>query len=284
LTPIITQFQCGLLKNNLIFYFDINMKKITIYTMSFLFAGLFACEKNLIEANQQWEFSNPNNTNLKVVNAYTSNVPAPLPAVGTSSTFFIFQNSNKLNGNALGAAGSWPGPATYANITPGTTNFNFLLSRRIVNDYLAPIKGDTAFRGNLTMDAGKFYTVFMMGESPTQSLYLVEDKIQNPKEDFYAVRFANLVVSATPKPVDVFSRRENRKIANNLTYKSITDFTEIAVPKTIASDTLDVMDAGTTKILYSLNSFVPTSRRIYTFYTFGRTGFSAERLTNYINR
>jgi hypothetical protein len=260
------------------------MKKITIYIMAFLFTGLFACEKNLIEANQQWEFSNPNNTNLKVINAYTSNVPAPLPAVGTSSTFFIYQNSNKLNGNALGAAGSWPGPTTYANITSGTTNFNLLLSRRIVNDYGAPVKGDTAFRGSITMDAGKYYSMFMIGEAPTQSLYLVEDKLQNPKENFYAVRFANLVVSATPKPVDVFSRREKRKIANNLAFKSVTDFTEIAVPTTISSDTLDVMDAGTTKILYSFPSFVPINRRIYTFYTFGRTGFSAERLTNYTNR
>ncbi len=252
--------------------------------MAILFTGFVSCEKNLIEANQQWEFSNPNNANLKVVNTYTSNVPAPLPAVGASSTFFIFQNSNKLNGNALGASGSWPGPATYANVTPGATNFNFLLSRRIVNDYGAPIKGDTAFRGSITLDASKYYTMFMIGESPTQSLYMVEDKLTNPKEDFYAVRFANLVVSATPKPVDVFSRREKRKIANNLAYKSVTDFTEIAVPKTIASDTLDVMDAGTTKILYSFNSFAPTSRRVYTFYTFGRTGFSAERLTNYVNR
>ena len=258
------------------------MKKITTYTMAMLFTGLFACEKNLIEANQKWEFSNSNNTNLKVVNAYTSNVPAPLPAVGASTTFFIYQNSNKLNGNALGAAGSWPGPTTYANIPAGNNNFNILLSRRIGNNYNAPVRGDTAFRGSISMEAGKYYTMFMIGESPTQSLFMVEDKINDPKENFYAVRFANLVVSAIPKPVDVFSRREGKKVATNLVYKSVTDFTELAIPTT--TDTLDVMDAGTTKILYSLNTFTPISRRIYTFYTFGRTGFTPERLNSYTNR
>lgn len=257
------------------------MKKIAIYTMAMLFTGLFACEKDLIEANKKWEFSNPNNANLKVVNAYTSNVPAPLPAVGTSSTFFIYQNSNKLNGNALGAAGSWPGPPTYANIPAGTTNFNILLSRRIGNEYNAPVRGDTAFRGNVAMEAGKYYTMFMIGESPSQSLYTVEDKITDPKENFYAARFANLVVSAATKPIDVFSRRERKKVATNLIYKSVTDFTELAVPAT--NDTLDVTDAGTTKILYSL-TFAPVSRRSYTFYTFGRTGFATERLTSYTNR
>lgn len=250
--------------------------------MAILFTGLSACEKDLIDANQKWEFSNPNNSNLKVVNAYTSNVPAPLPAVGTSSTFFIFQNSSKLNGNALGAAGSWPGPTTYASIPAGTTNFNILLSRRIGNDYGLPVRGDTAFRGNIALDAGKSYTMFMIGESPTQSLYTVEDKIQDPKENFYAVRFANLVVSAIPKPVDIFSRRERKKVATNLIYKSVTDFTELAIPA--ITDTLDVMNAGTTKILYSLNTFTPVSRRIYTFYTYGRTGFATERLNSYTNR
>ncbi len=257
------------------------MKKITIYTMAMLFTGLFACEKDLIEANQKWEFSNPNNANLKVVNAYTSNIPAPLPAVGTSSTFFIYQNSNKLNGNALGAAGSWPGPSTYANIPAGNTNFNILLSRRIGNNYNAPMRGDTAFRGNIAMEAGKYYTMFMIGEAPSQSLFMVEDKITDPKENFYAVRFANLVVSATPKPIDVFSRRERRKVATNLVYKSVTDFTELAIPTT--NDTLDVTDAGANRVLYSL-TFTATSRRIYTCYTFGRTGFAAERLSAYTNR
>ena len=243
--------------------------------------GLLACEKNLVEANQEWEFSNPKNANLKIVNTYTSNVPAGAPGVGVTR-FYSYQNSSKLNGNALSSPGSWPGPTTYASLMPGSSTFNFLLDRRIGNNYGVIARGDTAFKGTITMEAGKYYTMFMIGESPSQSLYLVEDKLTDPQERFYAVRFANLVVSSTPKPIDVYSRRERKKIANNLIYKTVTDFTELALPS--VSDTLDVMDAGTTRILYSFNTFVPTSRRIYTFYTYGRTGFAAERLTSYTNR
>ncbi|MCU0467489.1 MAG: hypothetical protein MUF58_02725 [Arcicella sp.] len=257
------------------------MKYISIFTLTLLFMGLFACEKNLIEANQQWAFADPNNANLKVVNAYTSNVPAGAPGVGVTR-FYIYQNTAKLNGNALSSPGSWPGPATYASLKTGASAFNFLLDRRVGNDYGKPVRGDTAFTAQMTMEAGKYYTMFMIGESPRQSLWLVEDKIIAPKENFYAARFANIVVSATPKPVDVFSRRERRKLVTNLTYRSISEFTEIPISN--INDTLDVMDAGTTKILYSFNGFAPVSRRVYTFYTYGRTGFAPERLTNYANR
>lgn len=249
--------------------------------MTLFFVGLLSCEKNLIEANQEWEFSNPNNANLKIVNTYTSAVPAGAPGVGVTR-FFAYQNSNKLNGNALSSPGSWPGPTTYASLPTGSTAFNFILDRRIINDYGKIARGDTAFKGNVTMEAGKYYTMFMIGEFPSQSLFMVEDKITDPKENFYGVRFANMVVSTTPRVIDVFSRRERKKVATNLAYKSVTDFSELAIPA--ASDTFDVMTAGTNTILYSFPTFAPTSRRIYTFYTYGRTGFAVERLTSYTNR
>jgi hypothetical protein len=257
------------------------MRKTSLYLIASLFLGLFACEQNLIDANRQWEFTSAANANLKVVNAYTSNVPAGAPGVGVTR-FYIYQDRDKLNGNALASPGSWPGPTTYSTLRTGSSAVNLILDRRVGTDYGTIQRGDTAFKGSVAMEAGKFYTLFMTGVSPTQSLWLVEDKIQDPKENFYAARFSNLVVSTTAKPVDVFSRREKRKVATNVAYRTMTDFVELPIPST--PDTLDVMDAGTTRILYSLNTFAPTSRRIYTFYTYGRTGFAAERLTNYINR
>ncbi len=257
------------------------MKYIAIIVLTLFFMGLFSCEKNLIEANQQWQFADPLKANLKVINTYTSNIPAGAPGVGVTR-FYVYQDLDKLNGNALSSPGSWPGSATYASVKPGTTAFNLILDRRVGNDYGKVVKGDTAFKGNIPLDASKFYTMFLIGESPTQSLFAIEDKLVEPKENFYSARFINLVVSATPKPVDVFSRREKRKLASNITYKGSTDFTEIAVSN--IADTLDVMDAGTTKILYSFPSFAPASRRIYTFYTYGKTGFAVERLANYVNK
>ena len=79
------------------------MKYISTITFVALFAGLFSCEKDAIEANRQWEFADPSKANLKVINAYTSNVPAGAPGVGVTR-FYVFQNNDKLNGNALSGA------------------------------------------------------------------------------------------------------------------------------------------------------------------------------------
>jgi hypothetical protein len=261
------------------------MKYISIITLSILFIGLISCEKDGIEANRQWEFADPIKANLKVVNAYTSNIPAGATGVGVTR-FYIYQNVDKLNGNALSTNGSWPGSATYASVNTGETSFNFVLDRRVGNDYGKPVKGDTAFSGKVNLQAGKFYTMFMIGEAPTQTLWTVEDKLIEPKENFYAARFVNLAVypASSPKPIDIYSRREKRNIVSKLEYKAITEFIEIPLPdKTIGTDTLDVRDAGTTKNLYS-SFLTPTSRRSYTFYNYGRGTFATDRLSGFTSK
>lgn len=257
------------------------MKYISIIVLTVFFAGLFSCEKNLIEANQQWQFADPLKANLKVINTYTSNIPAGAPGVGVTR-FYVYQDLDKLNGNALSSPGAWPGSATYASVKPGTTAFNLILDRRVGNDYGKPVKGDTAFSDKVNVEASKFYTMFLIGESPKQSIWTIEDKLVEPQENFYAARFINLVVSATPKPVDVYSRREKKVLATNLAFRTSTEF--INIPVSTIADTLDVRDIGTTKILYSFANFNPASRRSYTFYTYGKTGFAAERLANYTNK
>lgn len=272
------------------------MKNIKTY-LSLILAGigLASCdadfEKDLIEENQQWTYVNPENTNLKIVNAYISNIPAGAPGVGVTR-FYAYQNGVKLNGNAISAVGSWPGPATYASVPAGNFKYDFVLDRRVGTDYGKPAMGDTAFKGNQTFERSKYYTLFMLGESPKQELFGIEDNLTNPKENYYHARFGNLVVSATAKNVDIYSRRENsaklrngEKIApivSNLAFKSFTNFIELQIRGT---DTLDVYEAGTTaKALYSFNTFAPTNRRVYTFYTFGKGTAPAERLTNYTNK
>jgi hypothetical protein len=261
------------------------MKYISIITLSILFIGLISCEKDGIEANRQWEFADPTKANLKVVNAYTSNIPAGATGVGITR-FYIYQNIDKLNGNALSANGNWPGSATYASVNPGETAFNFILDRRVGNDYGKPVKGDTAFSGKATLEPGKYYTMFMTGEAPTQTLWTVEDKLIEPKENFYAARFVNLAIYPTtsPKLIDIYSRREKRNIVSKLGFKNITEFIEIPLPdKTIGVDTLDIRDAGTTKNLY-FSAINPTSRRSYTFYNYGRGTFAIDRLSFFISK
>ena len=258
------------------------MKYISTITFLALFAGLFSCEKDAIEANKQWQFADPSKANLKVVNAYTSNIPAGATGVGVTR-FYIYQNTDKLNGNALSANGAWPGSATYASVNPGETAFNFILDRRIGTDYGKPVKGDTAFSGKVKLEASKFYTMFMIGEAPTQTIWTVEDKLIEPKENFYAARFVNLAIypASTPRPIDIYSRREKRNIVSKLEFKTITEFIEIPIP--LIGDTLDIRDAGTTKNSY-FTTFFPTSRRSYTFYNYGRGTFSPDRLSGFTSK
>jgi hypothetical protein len=257
------------------------MNKITKYiSVACIFMAMIACEKTLLDDNIQWQYSDPSNANLKVLNAYTSNVPAGAPGVGVTR-FYVYQEKTKLNGNALTAPGSWPSTATYASIKAGKANYFLLLDRRVGNDYGTYVKGDTAFKANLDLQAGKFYTAFLVGASPTQEVMLVEDEMIEPAVGKYRLRIANLVPDPA-RPIDVYSRREKRKIVTGLDYKKVGGFIELSIPT--ISDTLDVFDATSpTKALY-FATFLPVSKKVYTFYAQGRRGFRTEGLNIYVNR
>ena len=257
------------------------MNKITKYiSVACIFMAMIACEKTLLDDNIQWQYSDPSNANLKVLNAYTSNVPAGAPGVGVTR-FYVYQEKTKLNGNALTAPGSWPSTATYASIKAGKANYFLLLDRRVGNDYGTYVKGDTAFKANLDLQAGKFYTAFLIGASPTQEVMLVEDEMIEPAVGKYRLRIANLVPDPA-RPIDVYSRREKRKIVTGLDYKKVGGFIELSIPT--ISDTLDVFDATSpTKALY-FATILPVSKKVYTFYAQGRRGFRTEGLSSYTNR
>lgn len=259
------------------------MNKITKYiSVACIFMAMMACEKTLLDDNIQWQYVNSStDASLKVVNAYTSNVPAGATGVGVTR-FYVYQEKTKLNGNALAAPGSWPSTATYASIKAGKANYFLLLDRRVGNDYGTYVKGDTAFKANLDLQAGKFYTAFLVGASPTQEVMLVEDEMVEPAVGKYRLRVANLVPDPA-RPIDVYSRREKRKIVTGLDYKKVGAFVELSIPA--ISDTLDVFDATSpAKPLYSATNFLPVSKRVYTFYAQGRRGFRTEALSSYTNR
>ncbi len=258
------------------------MNKITKYiSLACIFTALIACEKTRLDDNIQWQYVNSStDASLKVINAYTSNVPAGAPGVGVTR-FYVYQEKTKLNGNALTAPGSWPSTATYAAVKAGKANYFLLLDRRVGNDYGVYAKGDTAFKANLDLQPGKFYTAFLIGASPTQEVIHVEDELIEPALGKYRLRIANLVPDPA-RPIDVYSRREKRKIVTGLDYKKVGAFVELSIP--LISDTLDVFDATSpTKPLYGA-IFLPVSKRIYTFYAQGRKGFRTEALSSYTNR
>jgi hypothetical protein len=111
---------------------------------------------------------------------------------------------------------------------------------------------------------------------------LVEDEMIEPAVGKYRLRVANFVPDPA-RPIDVYSRREKRKIVTGLDYKKVGAFVELSIPA--ISDTLDVFDATSpTKPLYSATNFLPVSKRVYTFYAQGRRGFRTEALSSYTNR
>lgn len=257
------------------------MKNNILYFIITFFAfGFIACEKNLLDKNIQWQYADVTKANLKIVNAYTSNVPVGATGVGVTR-FFVYQNQTKLSGNAIAAVTVWPSTTGgYGSVEPGKSNFYLTLDRRVNNVYGAVAVGDTAFKPSLDLKAGTFYSAFLIGASPTQEVIIKEDVLTQPQKGFYKVRFANLVPDPA-RPITIYSRREKKNIVSGLNYKQVGDFIELPVP--LISDTLDVFDATSTTALYRFNTFQPVTNKIYTFYAQGRKGFRTEALSSYNN-
>lgn len=256
-------------------------KTIAFLSLAALGLGIFSCEKNKLDENLPTKFADPAKANLRIVNAYTSNVPAGAPGVGVTR-FYAYQGTTKLTGNPLASPSVWPATSAYAAVEPGSNPLFMLLDRRVNNVYAPVAVGDTAFRATLNLTAGASYTAFLVGVAPTQEVLLSEDNITPSAERTYKIRVANLVPDEA-KALNIFSRRAGRTIASNVSYKQIGNFIELPVPT--ESDTLDVFAAAAPTVrLYSLNNFFPGNKRVYTLYTQGRNGFRNEALSVYTNR
>lgn len=258
------------------------MKKIIAFvSLATLGLSIFSCEKNKLDENLPSQFADPSKANLKIVNAYTSNVPAGAPGVGVTR-FYAYQEKDKLTGNALASPSSFPSTSAYASVETGSKTLYMLLDRRVNNVYAPVAVGDTAFKATLDLKAGANYTAFLVGVSPTQEVIVSEDNLTLPAEKTFKIRFANLVPDAT-KALNVYSRRQQKMIASGVNYKQIGNFIELPVPS--QTDTLDVFaSTDLTKPVYSLNNFFPGNKRIYTLYAQGRNGFRNEALSFYTNR
>jgi hypothetical protein len=242
--------------------------------------GVIACEKNLIDENQEWQFTDDNATNIKIVNTWTHVVKGV-----TATRFLGFQDNNRIMGNGLAAPGVWPG-TTYAQVKPGVSSILLLQDRKIAAvgttpaSIAAPVQGDTAILRSVTIDAKKYYSMFLAGDSLARDLVVVEDKLENLDTVTYALRFANMVVISPAQSVRLFSRREGKDIFTNIAYKQVTDFVKLKYDLTI--DTLDVF-SGTTR-LYSLNASPKGRGKMYTVYSQGKTGVRTPTVNFYTNR
>jgi hypothetical protein len=259
------------------------MNKNILYLLGLLIIGLSACDQNLLEKNEQFTLADTRLANVKIVNAYQSNVPVGATGVGVTR-FFVYQDNKKLNGNALASPGSWPGSLTYASVAPGTSTLRMILDRRVNNIYGAPVVGDTVMSKQVSLSEGKFYTLYMIDSFPKQDLIVVEDNFKRPDTGVYQVRVSNLVVSPA-RPINIWSRRHQKMIAENVGYKGTSQF--ITLPITATPDTLDMTETLSTvtprPIIASLNTFTPGPQRTVTLYVQGRFGFRAQTINSFTN-
>lgn len=242
--------------------------------------GMLACEKNLIDNNQEWQFTDDNAANIKIINTWSHLIKGV-----TATRFLGFQDNNRIMGNGLAAPGVWPG-STYAQVKPGASSILLLQDRKVAAvgttpaSIGAPVQGDTAILRSVNLDARKNYSLFLAGDSVARDLIVVEDKLENLDTLTYAIRFTNLVVNTTPQPVRLYSRREGKDLFTNVAYKQVTDFLKIPFTNTV--DTLDVF-SGTTR-LYSINGSPKGRGKMYTVYTQGKTGVRTPTVNWYTNR
>jgi hypothetical protein len=242
------------------------MKKLLIAT-SFLTIAFASCEKGTgyIDTSLPAE-----GAKVKFING-SYNSPSVI-FYGKDTTF-------KFSGNLAATGGVLQGTgvgATYpSNDYAVFAPYNDVLKVKIpTNSTVTP--GAIYDLGNLKIENGKMYSVFLTDSFPAISTVIVPDELKNfnvISDSFYSARFVNLIYGVPSGPaVDVFSVKENAVIMSNIPYKGVTSFKDMKVFST--ADEIQVRAAGTTTILAKL-AFTPVSKRTYTWFVRGRSGATA---------
>lgn len=241
-----------------------------------------------LDQNRKFNFYNPQATaSVKFIHAYT---PLTLNSLSTSTTGFrITMDGAKLNGatntssstNTLLYGGVFPGTTAYSFLPPGLHNFKFTLNR-ITSGNFAPIAGDEVFNSNLTIAAGKYYSMFIADPYGSPNIYMMEDNFIEPAPNKFGIRFVNLSDDANSR-YDLVSYRMGN-LFTNIGYKEMKDFTYYDVPA--ATDTVVLRLSGTNTVVSQVNTFLPGTQRVYTFYARGKTGVTGRTpsVTFYTNR
>lgn len=251
---------------------------------------LAACKKTteLLDENNVWVNSDQTkNANVKFIHAFASITPAI--TTGAGPVMAVYMNTIKITGttataNTLSYGSLFPATTVYSFLPAGNANFSFIMNRW-TSGVFAPVAGDTVFKSTVNLQAGKYYSLFLVDTTQTPTVLVNEDALKVPALDKFSVRFANLAANPTER-LDVYSVRQETNVFSNVGYKAITDFIDLPVP--VISDTFHVRLTGTTTNLYSLNTFTGTPQRMYTFYSRGKRGLTgATRVPNitfYTNR
>lgn len=250
---------------------------------------LAGCKKNLLDNNEYWKFE-PGNAYIKFIHVYNSSFPsAATPANGPIVTYSVAGTQvSGVNNNGVAYGGIFPTTGgQYASVLPGTINIKTAVYRAPGS---AAQPTDVVADGSFTLNAGGYYSAFLVDSLPfqaatTPNMVIVPDSAQRARPGYFKIRFAHMI--PTTDTLEMVSKVNQTVVAGNITFKQVTPFIEL--PLLAKADTMLLRKKGTTAILATQSSnFLPATEKVYTFFCRGiytaTTGTRARTLTSYANQ
>ncbi len=242
--------------------------------------AISACEKTQLDELRKTEFYDPaTSANVRFLHVYPWLTPAVTttnPSLASGQHFYIYRDTFKLNGNPISYGGNWPGPSVYSLQPVGSFDFRIVLARQVAN-LPRPSAGDTLVVKRMDLAAGKYYSAFICDTFNNRDLWVIEDKIDPVYDTMCSIRLVHLLIH-NRDTISIFSRRENREIASNVTYKTASEFVKMRVYST--ADTFDIIRRGPGSNPYNttgtgrnnwITGFVGTPGRYYTLIARGNS-------------
>jgi hypothetical protein len=261
-----------------------SVKKYVIGIASVILAGSLgvSCTKKYDEKLTRVE----GNDNTSILQVY-------MAMVGPARNY-VYVDSKPVNGSSMVWGSVFPTTA-YGFTVPGGVRA-FLVKDTATSSTQVPL----SFGENLA--AGKNYTVFMYDTTTAPKQKTVETNIEIPSDTSARIRFANFIytTSAIP-PVDIYSKRLNAVIFNNVAVSEVTNFIPYA---SAVTDTFYVRNSGSPNNIQNFKpgtapapgEFVditlvlrPTGKRSYTLVyrggakSTGTTNGTVRTLSSFVN-
>jgi hypothetical protein len=181
-------------------------------------------------------------------NENTSILQVYMAIVGPARNY-VYVDSKPVNGASMVWGSVFP-TTGYGFTVPGGVRA-FLVKDTATSSTQVPL----SFAENL--QAGKNYTVFVYDTTTAPKQKTVETPIVVPSDTSARIRFANFIYSTSAiPPVDIYSKRQNKVIFNNVVITGVTDF--IPYPSGL-TDTFYVRNAGSPN---NLQNFRPATMTV----------------------
>jgi hypothetical protein len=170
----------------------------------------------------------------------------------------------------IGYGGQYPAAINYALVPSGNLNM------KVEIPATTTVAASTLFTSPLVVEAGKNYTTFVVGTSPTYSAYTVADDLTVADPTKAYIRFLNVISNSPSAGYDLSIKELN---SNAVIYSGIhylggaNSFIPITPVTDLESINYEIQlrAAGTTTVV-AKTTLIPRKGRVYTFFSYGYDG------------